>query len=451
MKVTYRREMNHNYMIVEDEEDAGDGYESRMMAGNHIEGLLKMRIKMVDNKRYFYYEITSRQPIERLFALQGVKAAQISRLLFGISQILERIEVYLLKENQILLDPQTIYMEPETEALSLCLVPGYQGDFPEALTRLLQYLLGKVDHQDKDSVVLAYALFQESQKVNYGMKDLLKLLSAEYQEPDNISQEDFHPVENSVTIIEEKNLLKTKTETVKPKERCWYQLLLIPIIPCALYGWRGLEGIALYWQWAAGLDLFILGITAWLWREKAVSREKNGTSKAEKIPELAPWEMEFEEPEEEKPKSVKAASGQTESEPMEWNKAALHQKGQRREKEGDGLPVAENTALLTGKEERKSCHRLKALEEGLPDIEIGYYPFIIGKQEGIVDFVLKRDTISRLHVRLDSKEGSYTITDLNSTNGTSVNGIMLDNNGSAQINDGDEILIADAPFCFNIR
>ena len=43
------------------------------------------------------------------------------------------------------------------------------------MTALLQYLLGKVNHQDKDCVVMAYGLYQESLKENYGMADLLRL------------------------------------------------------------------------------------------------------------------------------------------------------------------------------------------------------------------------------------------------------------------------------------
>ena len=36
-----------------------------------------------------------------------------------------------------------------------------------------------------------------------------------------------------------------------------------------------------------------------------------------------------------------------------------------------------------------------------------YYPFIIGKQENLVDHVLNRETVSRLHLRIDQKAGHY--------------------------------------------
>ena len=56
----------------------------------------------------------------------------------------------------------------------------------------------------------------------------------------------------------------------------------------------------------------------------------------------------------------------------------------------------------------------------MEDILIPYFPFIIGKHEELVDYVLNRSTVSRLHVRIDREGEEYRITDLNSTNGTMV-------------------------------
>ena len=40
-------------------------------------------------------------------------------------------------------------------------------------------ILKHVDHRDKDCVVLAYGLYQESLKENYGIEDLVKIVSEE--------------------------------------------------------------------------------------------------------------------------------------------------------------------------------------------------------------------------------------------------------------------------------
>ena len=66
IKAGYRREMNHNYMIIEAFSDDTECYESRMLSGNTIEGLLKFRQKITETGIEFYYEITSKQPLSRL-------------------------------------------------------------------------------------------------------------------------------------------------------------------------------------------------------------------------------------------------------------------------------------------------------------------------------------------------------------------------------------------------
>ncbi len=179
MKITYRRELKHNYMIIDPEQDSareGAGYVRRILSSNGIEGVLRFQLRQMDGESWFYYEITSRQPLSRLLDGQSLQCGQIRSLVLGIAQILDRMEQYLLPESCVLLEPEYIYVEPDQFRIWLCLVPGFSGDFPEAYGKLLEYLLGKVDHQDKDSVVLAYGLYQETRRENYGMDDILRYL-----------------------------------------------------------------------------------------------------------------------------------------------------------------------------------------------------------------------------------------------------------------------------------
>ncbi len=106
---------------------------------------------------------------------QTIQAEQIRALVFGIAGSLDHMEQYLLSEKSVLLDPEYLYVDPESLKVWLCLVPGMECDFPEDYSRFLEYLLGKVDHRDKESVALAYGLYQETRKENYGMADILRL------------------------------------------------------------------------------------------------------------------------------------------------------------------------------------------------------------------------------------------------------------------------------------
>ena len=103
-----------------------------------------------------------------------------------------------------------------------------------------------------------------------------------------------------------------------------------------------------------------------------------------------------------------------------------------------------NTVLLWNQEEAERPLCLEG-EDG-SRIQLSYYPFIIGKQEGLCDCIISRTTVSRLHLRIDRTENGCQVTDLNSTNGTYVNGRCLDANETAAVQSGDEIVIADLKF-----
>ena len=78
---------------------------------------------------------------------------------------------------------------------------------------------------------------------------------------------------------------------------------------------------------------------------------------------------------------------------------------------------------------------------GSEDIEINYLPFIIGKQDRICDYVLDADGVSRIHLKLFEKKGVLYAGDLNSRNGTYINGKKLENEENIELNTGDTINI----------
>ena len=108
-----------------------------------------------------------------------------------------------------------------------------------------------------------------------------------------------------------------------------------------------------------------------------------------------------------------------------------------------------NTQLLTGTAEKeKRCAALESLSKDRGDIEIPYVPFLIGKHREMNDFILDYPTVSRMHLRIDQKEKVYIFTDMNSTNGTVVNGYKLEANETVSVKEGDSIQIAGLSYRF---
>jgi hypothetical protein len=73
---------------------------------------------------------------------------------------------------------------------------------------------------------------------------------------------------------------------------------------------------------------------------------------------------------------------------------------------------------------------------------------IIGKLEQAADAVIPLPTISRLHAKIRRKGEDYILTDLNSKNGTAVNGRMLKGDEEYLLQEEDEVDFAQARFVF---
>ena len=418
MEISYKREMKHNYLVIEGE-STDNSYEVRMMADNVIEGLMKFRVKRVDNRCCYCYEITSRQPLSRLLENRCLKAEEVRILILGMAKTLGKLEEYLLREEQILLQPEYIYVEPERFSVEFCLIPGRKSDFPAELGKLLEYLLGKVDYQDKACVVMTYGMYRESLKENYGIEDLLKFLTgvagqeaeeerenqpeyqSEYQSEYSSKYQSKYQPEPSPVIPSIKSVKPAKpVKPINPLES--------PEEKTKKLSWK---------EWLKQKFYQLRGEKNEKIQQKTITLQET---------EL-PWQMVFADEQVHAPVPQDTESSQT--------------PGKYEEPEGA------NTVLLYDKE-KKQLRQLTSLEPGIPDIVIAYYPFIIGKQENLVDFVMTQDTVSRLHLRIDENDGVYQITDLNSTNGTGVAGRILENNESTEVHPGDEVTVAGMRFKF---
>ena len=81
-------------------------------------------------------------------------------------------------------------------------------------------------------------------------------------------------------------------------------------------------------------------------------------------------------------------------------------------------------------------------------IVIRHFPFIMGKMQTRVDEVIEGDGISRIHAMIKEQDNRYFLSDLNSLNGTGINGRILEANETAEISNGDVINLADTALTF---
>ena len=73
---------------------------------------------------------------------------------------------------------------------------------------------------------------------------------------------------------------------------------------------------------------------------------------------------------------------------------------------------------------------------------------VIGKLETACDAVISLPTVSRIHAKIRKKEENYFLSDMNSRNGTSVNGRLLRPDEEYQLEPEDEVDFAQARYIF---
>ena len=199
MRTEYKRDMNHNYLILTGEERIDtDSYQVRMIVANAVPDLLQCRIQGIDGKFMVYYDITSRHSMTALFEEKKMDLESLQVILGGFIQIMEEMSEYLLNPCQLILEPEYIYLDAERKSVRFCYLPGFHGEIQKQFQSLAEYILPKLDHEDGKAVMLGYSVYrralEDSFHLEYIKEELYKICNSE--------EEDFSSYEKKKTVIQ---------------------------------------------------------------------------------------------------------------------------------------------------------------------------------------------------------------------------------------------------------
>ena len=96
--------------------------------------------------------------------------------------------------------------------------------------------------------------------------------------------------------------------------------------------------------------------------------------------------------------------------------------------------------------EQETIGRLYGRDRG-NRIDLRTLPVTIGKSQAYADILLGDPSISRVHARIyKGEEGGIEIRDLDSTNGTWINGVRLGPNEKVRVQRGDEVRFGNVEY-----
>lgn len=447
MKTEYKRDMNHSFMILSGMKPAEtSSYQMRMLIGNVIPGLLKCRLQAVDGTTLFYFDITSRQSLVSLYENKKFSIEDLQLIFNGFVQTMEEMAEFLLNPENLIISPEYIYADIEKKKLYFCYVPGYERAVKEQFQAFTEYILPKLNHEDNRAVMLGYGVYrraldddfhleyikEEIYRIGTGnenLKEKVHLPENESKTSDETIEEILETPEDSSTIWTEKK--EDKKENVSDRKilvRKWAACVGAVMIICGMIICRALGYLP--WLTAEGMigtGIILLGIGSLLGMILGREKKFQNTGK-EKIREVS------------YNKESKSYSEAVEIEQLLNNEEEVKEK----------MPVYEmgETELLSSKIQPGPASLVSREPGELATIYLTEEITVIGKLETAADAVIPVPTVSRIHAKIRKREDNYYLCDLNSRNGTSVNGRMLKNGEEYCLQEEDEVDFALARYIF---
>lgn len=474
-------------MVICPQKQEDDTFILKMLTRNKLDSLLKMEVKMIDNQKYYYYDITSKQPLSEVIKTSPVSFKWLKKIYQKIFQLPEILKEYLITEEGVFIEPDFIYVDQTMDMIEFCYYPVEKHSLQKQVAELTEYLINKVDYNDEKAVLTIYAIYQVSHdnhctlkklkevfekqcnKVSQGdnkteVRDTIESLNKKNQEnlkkEQDLTQKDREQdnIEKRIKKLDiEKTLEKTKEKV--PKEYPYmeerieeqrevmkyppkiYMQAVIVLVTGVFFLFLAFKAELLNKNGLLDQKRCILAISCYILAETIsffiIFRKENQCARIKEEIDYIDWEDEYD-------LSVPEIRGLTLSEPIEEN---YYQDAFLKETKNSNYEEDSVTELLVDFKD----HSIAYLESEFSGERIYFkkFPFLVGKLKKGVDYVLESNKISRVHAKFDYDDSHYYIEDMDSTNGTSLNGESLYAHSQKVISEGDRICFADKNFIFH--
>lgn len=183
MQAEYRKEWAETYLQIPCEEKTEAGYEEKMMYYNPGNGLLDCSREWQDGETVFRYKVTGKKALHSIYATLAMEEEQIRSILQQVIALLETGREYLLSEDSFILEPKYIFTTLPELTLYFCYLPGYHQNLTKQLENLFEYLLNRVDYEDKQAVELLYDCYLLCVRDEAGLREMKQRLSSKKEAP----------------------------------------------------------------------------------------------------------------------------------------------------------------------------------------------------------------------------------------------------------------------------
>lgn len=406
-----------------------------MFAHNDIPAFVPVSFKSLNLENYFCYNMNGLIPINQSFEMNKLTAERIEAFLRSIIKAAKSMEEFLLPFDRLITDEAYIY-ESFGKKDEFYWIYGIESGNC-TFTGLFERLLDRVDYKDDSAVKMIYSLYQAA-KESEGMQGVSTGGSLQRIRE---KAEEILSVPHMSLDMRARELIRAENERNSIKR---------------------LKGI----ETGTGdkaCSKEIEGADSMARRYRAEAESKKSRSQRVDIEDTPKAKVSLFKKRQNEEKSDKTMFVKSKLKKVwDYLNADI---GSKPEKLVDLQAVGENelsynvrevkqpkieasdnvgeaTTLLTGAMISNGIYCLKPEDTNEDNILLTEFPFFIGKSGDKTHHTIEDSTVSRFHARIDREEEELWLTDLNSTNGTFLNGIRLMPFGRMRVNKGDSIVIS---------
>lgn len=183
IKRSYLRNINQNYLVLNycnyfgNSDNTGIDYRIQMLKKNKIQGLLVMSKRVVNNEESYYYDINSLVPFSQIYEKRQIKYCELEKILSSCVNTINQLGEFLLDGNQIIFDPEYIYIDTNDYSARLVYFPDYEGNIKQGFTQLMDFIISRLDHSDDQAVNLGYKMYRYTRQTNYVITDMRNMIT----------------------------------------------------------------------------------------------------------------------------------------------------------------------------------------------------------------------------------------------------------------------------------
>jgi len=193
LQAEYINSFNHNYIKIKDRIPQGKKlrYQYQILTTRRLAGFLPVNMHIANGECGLYYEISSKQALTKWFLKEKIGREWMEKMVMGIQTALWSMEQYLLDERNLVLDPQYIFQDMETEKMYFLYVPYHIEKEKNDIGVFLGFLVENADPGEEDMITMLYDIYSkwEIMQEQFSIETFLQLWSAGRKKNDTESMD----------------------------------------------------------------------------------------------------------------------------------------------------------------------------------------------------------------------------------------------------------------------